>query len=79
MSPATKNAALEILRKCTSLDDAEHGLQTLPKASLGMRWGLWDGWSGRRRTLAGVSDKEKYDYLEGCEIGCELSLRNLPG
>lgn len=85
MNSKTRNEARTILEGCETLADADKGLFKLVE-SRAMRWGLFDGWSGRTRTLAGLipmnelepSPQVKKDYREGCEIGRELSMREVP-
>lgn len=85
MSPAAKNQAAPLLVTCQTLADADHLLMKVrPLPSRALRCGLFDGFAGRPRTTAGLAidppPKEVVmDYQEGCEIGRELSLRNVPG
>lgn len=86
MTSTQRNQAREILSQCKTLHDAEEALCKInPVLSLALRWGLHDGFRGRPRTLTGfaqegerVSDDDRLDYNEGCEIGRELSLREVP-
>jgi hypothetical protein len=79
----TRNAVLAILKKCRTLDEADKALlKVSPIPSRSLRWGLFDGFVGRPRTVTLLdgqnSGQVRADYLEGCEIGRELSMRRLP-
>ena len=85
MNTRLRNEARKKLERCLSLEDADVQLQALaPMPSKATRWGLWDGWTGRPKTTAGlalgseVATVDGRDYREGYEIGRELSLRDVP-
>lgn len=90
MTPALKNKVLDLLPGCKNLEAADLYLSKIPALKdctcRAMRWGLFDGWAGRPATLAGLvmnlddgpDNLTRKDYMEGYEIGRELSLRELP-
>ncbi len=87
MKPDTKNAAGAILAHCKTLAEADDLLRKVrPALSRASRWGMFDGWTGRASTLAGLAPQDgkevpteiAQDYNEGRAIGIELSLRNVP-
>lgn len=82
--------AISLLQGCRTLSDAETKLAALtPIPSRAARWGLWDGWSGRPSTTAGLilgavkpgnKDVQKVedDYDEACELGRNLAMCETP-
>lgn len=66
------------IRKCKTLDEADDQLIDLVK-SRAMRWGMWDGFTGRPKSLAGLAPFVKehedvpaeimLDYKQGYEFG----------
>ena len=86
MSPASKNQAQGLLERCRDLATANELLMQLtPLPTLAMRWGIWDGYSGRPESFAGLPGSEKNpkphviaDYKEGREIGRRLYMADLP-
>ena len=90
MTSLLKNKCLEILKKSTTLEEADKLLSSVfelkQHEKMAIRWGLWDGWRGRPMTLAGLvgeradpGDSVVADYHEACEIGRELSMREMAG
>lgn len=76
-----KPAILAALRKSKSLQDANTNLRALgaddfPQA---IRWGLWDGYSGREPSTAGLftgdacPEERQNDYLRAYAVGRSLS------
>jgi hypothetical protein len=75
-----------LLGECETLAQAEGHLAQLD-LPIPVRWGLWDGWSGRPRVLSGIVPDPKYqephhkkiakDYAEACEIGAKLALARM--
>lgn len=72
-----------LLRGCSSLKDAEQQLTRItPMPSKALRWGLWDGWSGRSHSTDGLyytcdsetpqAEKQLREYEEGYATGQRL-------
>lgn len=82
MKQTTPQMMMEALLKSHSLEEAEENLSKLNlKLSLAMMWGLWDGWSGRPGSLAGLGKEPvgyavEQEYETGRESGRKLALRN---
>lgn len=83
--------AAKLLSECETLAQADkHLLGLMPIPNIATRWGLWDGWSGRPQSIAGivsevtqklqpkVFDAAVKDYREAFEIGRRLSMAELP-
>ncbi len=86
LSERNLDRARKLLADCKTLADADEALKTLtPPPSRAFRWGCWDSWAGRERSLDGlVCDKRSpleteegrrraaLDYDEGFKAGRQL-------
>lgn len=83
-----REKAVEILRRCNTLDEAETRLaQLTPIPNRSQRWGLFDAWDGRPQVWSGIvcdasantdaGRKAIADYREAYEIGNRLKKDDL--
>lgn len=59
---------LTMLLRCRTLSDAENELLTLG-LTRAQSWGVWDGWSGREKTVGGLSAETKRNMVAEREYG----------
>ncbi len=72
--------ARDLLKQCRTLADADKALRTLtPILPRPFRWGMWDAWSGRECSTAGLEmgteegrRRAALDYDEGFKVGRQL-------
>lgn len=76
MHYAKKARIIEILKRCTTLSDADRALTSLAIPH-SQRWGIWDGWTQRTHTYAGFEEPHhRSHYDKGYELGQILRRSN---